>query len=316
MNVGRFAMLMAVVFMGFSLSAQEVTVQVAKYRDGKQCASSFTFDDGNKDNYTLAVPELESRGWRGTFWVNCSSIPGEVGGRGYKMTWDDLCDLHARGHEISNHGWSHKKMTKIPYEEAVREIERNDSAICAHLGVKPTTFCYPFNSKNKEIVELASKGRVGTRTFQYRFGEQASDEKMRSRMDKTIEEGKWAVWMTHGITRGYDCFKDMSRYTSFLDYVKDRESQIWVATFREVAAYIAERDAVVLTVTRKGRKVKVAPSLSLDPSLFNEPLTMYVTGAADVKVKQGGKPLSVVQKDGKTYFDFNPHGRKITISLE
>ena len=251
--------------MGLSVSAQDVKVSVAKYRDGKACATSFTFDDGNKDNFTIAAPELEKRGWRGTFWLNCSRIPGEVRGSKIKMTWDDVAVLHQRGHEMSNHGWDHKKLTKIPYEEAVEEIEKNDSAIFAHTGMRPTTFCYAYNAKNPQIIALASKGRVGTRTRQYVFGERSSDEQLRQRMDKSIAEQDWAVWMTHGITRGYDYFKDPSRYTSFLDYVKEREDKIWVGTFREVAAYIAERDAVRLKQRVKGRRISVTPSLDLDP---------------------------------------------------
>ena len=302
------------ILMGLSASAQDVKVSVAKYRDGKACATSFTFDDGNKDNFTIAAPELEKRGWRGTFWLNCSRIPGEIRGRKIKMTWDDVVALHQRGHEMSNHGWDHKKLVKIPYEEAVEDIEKNDSAIFAHTGVRPTTFCYAYNAKNPEIVALASKGRVGTRTRQYVFGERSSDEQLRERMDKSIAEQDWAVWMTHGITRGYDYFKDPSRYTSFLDYVKEHEDKIWVGTFREVAAYVAERDAVRLKQRVKGRRISVTPSLDLDPELYDMPLTMKVEGVSEVKAKQDGKMLTVVCRDGCAFFDFNPYGGTITVS--
>ena len=308
----RCVVSLVLTFVTLSMSAQEVIV--AKYKDGKDCAVSFTFDDGNVDNYTIAAPELEKRGWRGTFWLNCSRIPGEVRQRKHIMTWDNVCDLHSRGHEISNHGWDHRNLTKSPYEEAVREIERNDSAIFAHTGVRPVTFCYAYNAKNDKIIALASEGRVGTRTFQYAFGEQSSDVNLRGRMDKAILKGEWAVWMTHGILRGYDCFKDPSRYASFLDYVKAKESNVWVGTFREVAAYVAERDDIQLTEVRKGRRIKVTPSLSLDQSVYDMPLTMCLTGVVRLKVRQGIRRLPVVYKNGGSYFDFDPHGGKIVIN--
>lgn len=314
MQVIRHAAFWAAIFMSLSISAQEISV--AKYKDAKQCATSFTFDDGFKDNYTLAVPELEKRGWRGTFWLNCAFLPGEIRGRDSRMTWDDVCKLHKKGHEISNHGWTHKKLTNCTREEIIEEIEKNDSAIFAHTGVKPTTFCYANNAWNDEVLALTTKGRVGTRTRQYPFGEQASDEKLRSWLDKTIKDGSWAVWMTHGITTGYDHFKDQSRYASFLSYVKSKEKYIWVGTFREVAAYIAERDAVKLEVSKGEKCVEIVPSLSLDPALYNVPLTMVVDGVLKVKAFQDGKSLPVSVCDGKSCFDFNPHGGKVVVQYK
>ena len=299
--------------MSLSLSAQEISV--SRYKDGKACATSFTFDDGNKDNFTIAAPELEKRGWRGTFWLNCSRIPGEVKGKSNIMTWEDIRAMHDAGHEMSNHGWDHKNLTKISYEEIAEEIEKNDSAIFVHTGVRPVTFCYAYNAKNAEILELASKGRVGTRTFQYAFGEQSSDAQLRQRMNQTVEDGTWAVWMTHGITRGYDYFKDPSRYSSFLDYVKEHEDKIWVGTFKDVAAYIAERDAVVLSQTVKGRRICITTSLDLDPTLYAMPLTMCVDGVRSIKVTQDRKQLSVSYLGSKAYFDFNPHGGRIIIRM-
>lgn len=294
-------------------NSDAIEITVAKYKSGKGCATSFTFDDGNRDNYVLAVPELEKRGWRGTFWLNCARIPGEIKGVAHLMSWDEIRDLHSRGHEISNHGWDHKKLTKIPYEEAVAEIEKNDSAIVANIGVKPTTFCYAHNSRNAEIIMLASKDRVGTRTYEYAFGEQSSDEQLRQRMNDAIMNGNWAVWMTHGLTHGYDHFKDLSRFASFLDYVKEHESDIWVGTFRDVAAYVAERDAVKLSIEKSKHQVRVTPSLVLDPSLFNIPLTMTVKGIKKFKVTQDGTDVPVAYHKGYATFEFNPYGGEIII---
>ena len=302
-------------FLSLSVAAQDVKVYVAKYKDGKACATSFTFDDGNKDNFTIAAPELEKRGWRGTFWLNCSTVPGEERGLSYRMTWDDISAMHQKGHEMSNHGWAHKRLPSISAKEAQEEIEKNDSAIFVHIGVRPVTFCYPYNAKNKEVVALASKGRVGTRTRQYAFGEQSSDQQLRQRMDKAIAKQDWAVWMTHGITRGYDYFKDQSRYTSFLDYVKGLEDKIWVGTFREVAAYIAERDAVRLEQRIRGRRISVTPALDLDPELYNMPLTMVVEGVSKVKAKQDGKKLTVQYRDGLAFFEFNPYGGTVRLTF-
>ena len=307
--------LLAIIFFGHALSAQEqAKVSVAQFRGGKDCAVSFTFDDGNKDNCTIAAPELEKRGWRGTFWLNCSRIHGEIKQQRHRVTWDDVRAMHATGHEMSSHGWDHKRLPDLSVKEAMEEIEKNDSAIIANIGVKPVTYCFAYNAMNDEVLALASKGRVGVRTRQYAFGEQSSDLQLRERMDKSIVEGDWAVWMTHGLTRGYDHFSDVSRFASFLDYVKQYEDKIWVATFRDVAAYIAERDAIRLTLKHRKNKVIVCPSLPLDAGLFDVPLTMCVENCADcVSVQQDGKHLEVYRTGTKMYFEFNPYGGKISI---
>lgn len=314
MSILRYLAASAAVFLALSLSAQEVTV--AKYKDGKACALSFTFDDGFKDNYTMAAPALEKRGWRGTFWLNCAFIPGEIRGRDSRMTWEQVCNLHKKGHEISNHGWTHKKLINFSREEIIEEIEKNDSAIFVHTGVKPITFCYANNAWNDEVLALTTKGRVGTRTRQYPLGDQASDEKLHAWLNKTINDGTWAVWMTHGLTEGYDHFKDLSRYFSFLDYVKGKEESIWVGTFKDVASYIAERDAVKIDVSKGENSIEIVPSVSLDKDLYKVSLTMVVDGVHRAKAFQDGQSLKVTERDGKTYFDFNPHGGKVIVQYK
>ncbi|MDD4921252.1 MAG: polysaccharide deacetylase family protein, partial [Bacteroidales bacterium] len=49
-------------------------VRVAKYKDDKACAVSYTFDDGLKDQYELAVPMLDEFNFKGTFWLVGSRI--------------------------------------------------------------------------------------------------------------------------------------------------------------------------------------------------------------------------------------------------
>lgn len=311
----RFILILCATFIGLSLSAQsDINVSVAKYKGGKVCATSFTFDDGNKDNYTIGAHELDKRGWKGTFWLVCSRIPGEARASQKAMSWEDVTDLHKRGHEMSNHGWSHKNLVEISYDEAAIEIEKNDSALFAHLGVRPVTFCYPYNKRNPKIEALALKGRVGTRTFQYPFDGRYPVSKFHERMDKTIADGGWAVWMTHGVAQGKFGFKELTDFTSFLDYVKQNEDKIWVGTFKDVATYVAERDAVTLKINNKKGKVNVTPSLPLDSKLFNAPLTMCVEGIVPIKVTQGKTVIEVTRVDKKAYFDFNPRGGKIVIT--
>ena len=84
------AALVAAILLPYTLNAQEITI--CPNKDGKSCAVSFTFDDGFQDNYTIAAPELEKRGWKGTFWLSGSRMPGESDARTFKADYNHECD--------------------------------------------------------------------------------------------------------------------------------------------------------------------------------------------------------------------------------
>lgn len=144
---------------------------ITSFRDGKRSAISFTFDDGDLDHYLLAAPELEKRGFRGTFWIIGKKIDEGDAVRP-RMSWRQLKEMSERGHEISNHSWSHGKLVLMSPEEARRNIEMNDSAIARNVGKKPVTFCYPFNATRPWLIDIAEEGRVGTRMHQTGIGQQ------------------------------------------------------------------------------------------------------------------------------------------------
>lgn len=50
------------------MSGADWNVYVARYKQDKACAISYTFDDGLAEHYTLVAPQLEKRGFRGTFY--------------------------------------------------------------------------------------------------------------------------------------------------------------------------------------------------------------------------------------------------------
>ncbi|MFA5419864.1 MAG: sialate O-acetylesterase, partial [Bacteroidales bacterium] len=156
-----------------TVTTQSDTVFVAQYKSDKQCAISYTFDDGLLEHYSLVFPKLEKLGFKATFWVNGKTIEDCEKGIPTdkpRVSWQDLKIMAAHGHEISNHGWSHKNLVKFPLEEGRIDIERNDSAIEANIGERPVTYCYPNNSKTPEAVQMASINRVGTRTKQFSVG--------------------------------------------------------------------------------------------------------------------------------------------------
>ena len=305
-------------YSGFS-SGADWNVSVAKYRHDKVCAISYTFDDGLAEHYTLAAPPLEQRGFRGTFFINGSKVNKDE--RHIKdttrVTWPQLKEMAEKGHEISNHGWAHRNFAKFPFEVLKEDILKNDSAIYAHVGVMPRTYAYPNNTKQGEAMAFVARNRVGTRLKQRSVGSKRTARDLEKWMETLIKTGDWGVGMTHGLTYGYDAFGNPQRLWEHWEQVKANEDKIWVGTFHEVVSYLKEREAIRLTVTEKKNKLHVVPELPLDKELFTEPLTMVVEGGTMKKVsaRQGKKKLSVQLRSDKAFFDFDPFGGEIIVTI-
>ena len=305
-------------YSGFS-SGADWNVSVAKYRHDKVCAISYTFDDGLAEHYTLAAPQLEQRGFRGTFFINGSKVNKDE--RHIKdttrVTWPQLKEMAEKGHEISNHGWAHRNFAKFPFEVLKEDILKTDSAIYAHVGVMPRTYAYPNNTKQGEAMAFVARNRVGTRLKQRSVGSKRTARDLEKWMETLIKTGDWGVGMTHGLTYGYDAFGNPQRLWEHWEQVKANEDKIWVGTFHEVVSYLKEREAIRLTVTEKKNKLHVVPELPLDKELFTEPLTMVVEGGTMKKVsaRQGKKKLSVQLRSDKAFFDFDPFGDEIIVTI-
>ena len=296
-------------------------VYVADYKDNKKCAISYTYDDGLEEHYTLVFPEMEKVGFKGTFWIWGKGIGNVAEQQGKpRMTWVQMKEMACKGHEISSHSWSHANLKNMSLKEVQVEVDRNDSILQAEIGERPLTFCYPFNSYNEDVRRIVSENRIGTRIKQYAIGGEKSKSTVES-LDKWVKElmisNDWGVTMIHGISTGYDAFTSPDILWEHFRRVKNQEYDIWVGTFREVAAYVKERRNVQLDIVKKESQWAVIPRLLLDKELFNEPLTMVLNkkGKGKVKVYQNGKRLLVKKRDDKQVFDFNPYGGTIRISF-
>ena len=116
-----------------------VKIRIADFKDAKAGAVSYTFDDGLAEHSTVAAPELEKRGFRGTFWVCGYYTEQGASAKVPRMTWDALREMSKKGHEVSSHSWAHKNAKRLTIEQVKSEIEKNDSAIYANIGIVPRT---------------------------------------------------------------------------------------------------------------------------------------------------------------------------------
>lgn len=100
---------------------------------------ALTFDDGPGPHTDRLLDVLASKRAPATFFLlgqNVARNPALVR------------RMAAEGHEVGNHTWDHKQLTKLGADGQRREIERGAAAI-REAGVTPTVFRPPYGSRNK-----------------------------------------------------------------------------------------------------------------------------------------------------------------------
>ncbi len=107
---------------------------------------SLTFDDSDEDQYTNALPALESHDMHGTFYA----ISGYVGVNSGYLTVPQLQAMYAAGNEIGGHTVLHPNLTQISTAEATREIcDSRDTLL--NWGFPVTDFAYPYSASSPTV---------------------------------------------------------------------------------------------------------------------------------------------------------------------
>ncbi len=104
---------------------------------------ALTFDDGPHKKVTdLILAVLQKHHAKATFFVlgqNVASLP------------DVLQRVHEQGHEIGNHSWSHRNLTKLTTEELSKEMNDTNEQIYSVIGEYPSIYRPPFGAINDQV---------------------------------------------------------------------------------------------------------------------------------------------------------------------
>src|SRR4051812_8347191 len=106
-----------------------------------QTIVSLTFDDGIATQVP-AASVLQSKGMRGTFYINSANVSSPDP---YFLTWTQLNALAAAGHEIGGHTLDHKRLTDLTDAQQRSEVCDDATALRSH-GYTITDFAYPFGA--------------------------------------------------------------------------------------------------------------------------------------------------------------------------
>ncbi len=126
--------------LGYSFAAHLFTLGCAWRGPRTSNAVALTFDDGPDPEYTPHVLDiLAARDVRATFFL--------VGSRAERSP-DTVKLIHAAGHEIASHGWSHRNLWICGPRRTFREIGRTRDLLQSLTGAAPTLFRPPWGAVN------------------------------------------------------------------------------------------------------------------------------------------------------------------------
>jgi peptidoglycan/xylan/chitin deacetylase (PgdA/CDA1 family) len=129
---------------------------VSEFQQGKGADSLLprvTFDDGHVSNFVHALPLLEQHTIPAIFFITTNW----TGVRPDFMTWAQLRELAARGHQVQSHGWSHELLTLCSDAELEDELVRSKRALEDHVGVAVDSISLPGGRGDRRVYHACAK---------------------------------------------------------------------------------------------------------------------------------------------------------------
>lgn len=116
---------------------------------------AFTFDDGFEECYSVIAPLLEKYNTRGAFFINANYIESS---KDYQekfnkrvatftkkpMTWQQVHDLHKRGHLIGSHNLDHTNFSTLNDNEIEFQLVENKKILEEKLSFQCEYFAWTY----------------------------------------------------------------------------------------------------------------------------------------------------------------------------
>ena len=229
-------------------------------------AVTLSFDDGRPSQWEMAMPLLEKRGRRATFYV---------------PAMEDRLQAHAEiwrkavayGHEVGNHTVHHRCTANYQFRApkecleymTLKEIE--EDVLEASRRIRQTipeqegfTFCYPcyqsyvgMGENRQCTVPIIARNFIAARGW----GEMAnhpelidlhylcsrpfydaSAAEMVAEIEKGVQNGRWPILTFHGILKEPGAGTQEKNLAAVCDHLVENRHRIWTDTVYNIAKYI------------------------------------------------------------------------------
>ena len=235
------------------------------------------------------------------------------------LSWDDLSQYAAQGHEFASHTISHPRLSVMDEVNLVYELEKSKEDILNNMGPDHTfSVECPYGTEDERVMEYmyeryeASRNRMpepymeelnrGSRTQPYASDKEyvqwqrgalstTSLDQMKAWIDTcNVHSNIWLVLVFHGVDDvGWEAIPG-DTLDAYFSYINSNEDKIWVATFKDVTKYIRERMEAQISFTNNQDQLSIQLTHNLDPKLYDLPLTLktYIpSNWKEVEITQG-----------------------------
>lgn len=111
-----------------------------------------TFDDGGASAHTVVADMLESRGWRGHFFITTDWI-----GRPGFLKLEEIRELRQRGHVVGSHSCSHPtRMSRCSWDQLVQEWGESIRVLSDILDEPVVVASVPGGDHSRRVAEAAA----------------------------------------------------------------------------------------------------------------------------------------------------------------
>jgi peptidoglycan/xylan/chitin deacetylase (PgdA/CDA1 family) len=275
-------------------------------------------------------------------------VPSSAGDPRLPITWDLLRRYAAMGHEFASHTISHPFTPALDEANIAYELDKSTEDIREQLGARHTFSAeVPYGIDDARVRPIATSRFPITRNWvtdefmegimrdddrdpasstreyvQWQRGalSRTSLETMKGWVDTSIGHGIWLVLVFHGV-EGIG-WEPLSTETTraYYDYIADHQSRLWIATFEDATKYVRERMASKIASKRSGDTIEVTVTCSLDPAVYDLPLTARTRIPDDWRIvhflqsgEQGWLPIH--RERGSTFVSYRikPNGAPATL---
>lgn len=273
---------MTILALSLLVAAAIGPARIAKFAGGAEGAVSLQFDDSMNSQLENAVPLLNARGLRATFFIN----PARPQHQAHRQQWE--VEVPKRGHELANHTQHHSGVRDVA--EAEREIGECSAVLRRVYGGKPRLMTFgrpggvPWEVPEAQLEPIYRKYRLVSAIDRAFFDEKDLDPV--SFAERARRDRSWVQIGMHG-TGGEWLNTSVPTLTRLLDYLSGHRRQIWTAPTIEVVKYVRERDSASTPVLKAVGTDRFEVSVQCEPAkvetyglaftdLYDQPLTVEV----------------------------------------
>ncbi|GGD18993.1 chitooligosaccharide deacetylase [Aquisalinus flavus] len=237
--------------------------------DGRKAAIALTYDDALDTHLDVALPALDARALKGTFFVTVGSYP-------FTARFEEWRALTGAGHELANHTLFHpctggpgrdwvmadRDLATYTAGRFVDELALTNRILEALDGESVRTYAYTCGDTEaggESIIEALAPYAIAARTVRqetpvdgnglpdtYLIGTYAEGDPTGAQLiayaERILAEGTVGTYLFHDI-EGEHLSVTAQAHGELLDWLVDHEDEIWVTTFREIMEHVRAHEA-------------------------------------------------------------------------